>query len=99
MTAGAKRVLHDGLELPKRQREEVVRGLIESLDQDERATTEEIEEAWAVEIKRRLDEIDSGKAKMIPGEQVLRPECQRNEQDGQVEMVVVIRRLARQAHE
>jgi flagellin-like hook-associated protein FlgL len=30
-----------------------------------------VESAWDAEIKRRLDEIDSGAVKMIPGEEVL----------------------------
>ena len=29
------------------------------------------EEAWSNEIARRIDDIDSGRAKMIPGEQVM----------------------------
>jgi putative addiction module component (TIGR02574 family) len=44
--------------------------LIESLD--EGPAEEGVEEAWAHEIKRRVDEVRSGKVKMIPGEQVLR---------------------------
>ena len=31
-----------------------------------------VEGAWDEEIKRRVDDIRSGKVKMIPGEQVLR---------------------------
>ena len=31
---------------------------------------EEIEDAWGVEIKRRLDEVESGTAKLIPAEEV-----------------------------
>jgi len=44
--------------------------LIESLD--EGLAEEGVEEAWAEEIKGRVEEIRSGKVKMIPGEQVLR---------------------------
>jgi putative addiction module component (TIGR02574 family) len=44
--------------------------LIESLD--EAPAEEGVEEAWGEEIKRRVDEIRSGKVKMIPGERVLR---------------------------
>ena len=44
--------------------------LIASLD-DEHAE-EGVEEAWALEIKRRVDEIRSGKAETIPGEEALR---------------------------
>jgi putative addiction module component (TIGR02574 family) len=31
---------------------------------------EEIEAAWAEEIKRRLEEVESGTAKLIPAEEV-----------------------------
>ena len=41
--------------------------LIESLNAPSR---EEIDRAWAEEAERRLDELDSGKAQAIPGEQV-----------------------------
>jgi putative addiction module component (TIGR02574 family) len=44
--------------------------LIESLD--EGPAEEGVEEAWGEEIKRRVDDIRSGKVKMIPGERVLR---------------------------
>jgi putative addiction module component (TIGR02574 family) len=46
--------------------------LVESLlikDKDESA--EEVEAAWDSEIKRRLDEIDSGAVEMLPLEEVL----------------------------
>lgn len=44
--------------------------LIESLD--EAPAEEGVEEAWAEEIKRRVDDIRSGRLQMISGEQVLR---------------------------
>lgn len=44
--------------------------LIESLD--EGPAEEGVEEALDEEIKRRVDDIRSGKVKMIPGERVLR---------------------------
>jgi Putative addiction module component len=31
-----------------------------------------VEEAWAAEIKQRVDNMPSGKAEMIPGQEVLR---------------------------
>ena len=34
-------------------------------------TEAEITAAWEVEIKRRLDEMDSGAVQMIPGEEVM----------------------------
>ena len=45
--------------------------LVESLLIKEKSELEaEIEAAWDREIKRRLDEIDSGAVEMIPAEQV-----------------------------
>lgn len=44
--------------------------LVESLD--DVPADAGVEAAWTEEIKRRVDEIRSGKVKMIPGEQVLR---------------------------
>jgi putative addiction module component (TIGR02574 family) len=44
--------------------------LIASLDEE--APEEGLEAAWDDEIKRRVDDIRSGRVKTIPGEQVLR---------------------------
>jgi putative addiction module component (TIGR02574 family) len=41
---------------------------MESLDDE--AGEEGVEAAWSDEIKRRVDEIQSGKVEMIPGEEV-----------------------------
>jgi putative addiction module component (TIGR02574 family) len=38
---------------------------------DEELSASEIEASWSDEIKRRLDEIDSGAVKMIPHEEFL----------------------------
>jgi putative addiction module component (TIGR02574 family) len=44
--------------------------LIDSLDDE--PEEEGVEAAWDEEIKRRVDDIRSGRVKTIPGEQVLR---------------------------
>jgi putative addiction module component (TIGR02574 family) len=44
--------------------------LIESLD--EGPAEEGVEQAWAQEIKRRVDDVRSGKVKTIPEEEVRR---------------------------
>lgn len=54
------------LSLPKGERARLAERLIASLDEDP-----EVEEAWAAEIKRRLDGIDRGEIEMIPAEDVL----------------------------
>lgn len=56
--------------LPEDQRMELAKSLYESVD-EERASEAEIEAAWGDEIKRRLDEIDSGNVKLISHEEFL----------------------------
>lgn len=70
MTPKASEVLAKALQLSPQERELLIDELVESLD--EGPAEAGAEEAWAGEIKRRVDEIRSGKVKLIPGEQVLR---------------------------
>jgi putative addiction module component (TIGR02574 family) len=70
MTPQVSEVLEKALALSTEERGLLIDQLIESLD--EGPAEEGVEEAWGEEIKRRVDEIQSGKVKMIPGEQVLR---------------------------
>jgi len=70
MTPQVSEVLEKALTLSTQDRGLLIDRLIESLD--EGPAEEGVEEAWAEEIKRRVDDIRSGKVKMIPGEQVLR---------------------------
>jgi putative addiction module component (TIGR02574 family) len=69
MTPKASEVLAQALQLSPQERELLIDELVDSLD--EGPTEAGAEEAWAGEIKRRVDEIRSGKAQLIPGEQVL----------------------------
>lgn len=57
--------------LPEDQRIRLANALYESVSDEEQAGEAEIESAWGDEIKRRLDEIDSGAVEMIPGEEVM----------------------------
>jgi putative addiction module component (TIGR02574 family) len=70
MTREVSEVLEKALALSTQDRGLVIDRLIASLD--EGPAEEGVEEAWADEIKRRVDEIRSGKVKMIPGEEVRR---------------------------
>jgi putative addiction module component (TIGR02574 family) len=70
ITRQASRVLEKALALSTRERGVLIDRLIESLD--EGPAEEGVEEAWAAEIKRRVDEIRSGKARLIPAEEVRR---------------------------
>jgi putative addiction module component (TIGR02574 family) len=70
MTPQVSEVLEKALTLSTQERGLLIDRLIESLDEGH--PEEGVEEAWADEIKRRVDDIRSGKVELIPGEQVLR---------------------------
>lgn len=58
--------------LPEEQRIQLANALYESVISDEPEASEaELTAAWGDEIKRRLDEVDSGAVQMIPGAEVL----------------------------
>jgi putative addiction module component (TIGR02574 family) len=67
MTEQAREVLHKALSLPEDDRTALVRSLIESLDG---ATEEGVEHAWDQEIARRIEELDSDKAKTVAWEEI-----------------------------
>lgn len=70
MTPEVSEVIEKALALSTQDRSLVIDRLIASLD--EGPAEEGVEEAWAEEIKRRVDDIRSGSAKMISGEEVRR---------------------------
>jgi putative addiction module component (TIGR02574 family) len=70
MTPEVSKVLEKALTLSTRDRGLLIDQLIASLDDG--PAEEGVEEAWAAEIKQRVDDMRSGKAKMIPGDEVLR---------------------------
>jgi putative addiction module component (TIGR02574 family) len=70
MTSQVSELLEKALTLSTRERGMLIDRLVESLD-DEPAETG-VEAAWDQEIKRRVDDIRSGRVETIPGEQVLR---------------------------
>jgi len=59
----------EAAKLAQAERAELALALLESLDS---ATEDEddVERAWLVEIERRVDEIERGEAKLIPGDEV-----------------------------
>jgi putative addiction module component (TIGR02574 family) len=67
MSPNAQRLLEEARKLPPDERE----WLAEFLLIDESVSAADVESAWDAEIKRRLDEIDSGAVKMIPGDEVM----------------------------
>ncbi len=67
MSRSAQEILEEARQLPPAE----VDWLIESLlIKESNQPDAEIEAAWDGEIKRRLDEIDSGAVEMIPADQV-----------------------------
>lgn len=70
MTPEVSRILEQALALSTQERGLVIDRLIKSLDDE--PTEEGVEEAWASEIKSRVEDIESGKVEMIPGEEIER---------------------------
>jgi putative addiction module component (TIGR02574 family) len=70
ITPEVSEVLGKALALSSEDRGLVIDRLIASLD--EGPAQEGVEEAWAHEVKRRVDDIRAGKIEMIPGEETRR---------------------------
>jgi putative addiction module component (TIGR02574 family) len=70
MTPQVSELLEKALALSEQDRGVIINRLIKSLD--EGPAEAGVEEAWASEIERRVEEIRSGKAEMISGEEVRR---------------------------
>lgn len=62
----AEDLIHEAMSLPVGLRARLVDELFKSLNPSQA----EIDKLWAVEAERRVCEIESGKVKPIPGEQV-----------------------------
>ncbi len=59
-------LLNEAISLPVELRVQLVDALLRSLN----PTQAEIDALWAAEAERRIDEIDAGRAELIPGEEV-----------------------------
>jgi putative addiction module component (TIGR02574 family) len=70
MTQEVSEILKKALALPPEARAAIAGSLLESLNDS--PADEGVEVAWSEEIKRRIEEIDSGKVQMIPYEEVRR---------------------------
>jgi putative addiction module component (TIGR02574 family) len=70
MSPDVSELLKKALALPPEARAALASSLLESLDEE--PADEGVEAAWDEEIKRRIQEIDSGKVQMIPYEEVRR---------------------------
>lgn len=73
MTMPVEQLEAEALALPSHDRIRLVERLIESLDEDESEDEDpaEIERAWEEEIRRRLEEFDSGAVEAIPAAEII----------------------------
>lgn len=69
MSPNAMDVVKEALKLPPEARAALAGTLLESLDEP---IDDDSEAAWSTEIRRRLDELDSGKAKTVPWSELRR---------------------------
>jgi len=63
MDSEATKLLEEALKLPPEARAAIAGRLIESLDEH---VDEDAEAAWAKEIARRIEEVDSGRVRTVP---------------------------------
>ena len=68
MKPSPQKILEDAMQLEPTTRAFVAESLLESLDFEEDFS---LSEEWAQEIRRRCEEIDSGKAVLVDGDTVL----------------------------
>jgi putative addiction module component (TIGR02574 family) len=67
MTQEARDLLQKALALPENERAELAGNLLSSLDT---TVDQDVDVAWQQEVVRRLNEVQSGKVKTIPWEEV-----------------------------
>ena len=67
MTPDAREILDAALKLNEQEKAAIAASLIESLDSE---YDEGCGEAWAVEVAKRMRELDSGQVKAIPWSEV-----------------------------
>jgi putative addiction module component (TIGR02574 family) len=74
LTPEVSKLLEQALSLSVEEQEALANSLFLNLDREmnEGPAEEGVEEAWAEEIKRRIDDIQSGRTQMIPYEEVRR---------------------------
>ena len=64
----SEQIFHDAVALPHDARAELTERLIASLAED---TSPEISAAQLAEVRRRIVQVESGEAKLIPGDEAL----------------------------
>ena len=69
MRPKAQQILRQALTLPPKARADIAGTLLHSLDRDD---DPDVDAALVVELERRVKDLESGKAKLIPWERVRR---------------------------
>ena len=69
MTRAAEKLLAEALTLDTRERADLAAKLLASLDGE---PDDEVEAAWAAEVERRIQDIEAGRAELLPWEDVER---------------------------
>ena len=67
MTLSVEQIMAEALSLPSEERIQITTGLVNSLGNDP-----DVDPEWYAEVLSRLEEIRSGTAEMIPGEEFSR---------------------------
>ena len=67
MARSARELFEEAMRLDPEERATLMRLLIENLDAE---SEEGVEDAWRVEIERRIAELDSGSVQTIPWEEI-----------------------------
>lgn len=67
MTAEAKKIFEQALALPEPQRAALIDALAESMGGDE---DEDLSPGWNDEIARRIEAVERGESRLIPGDEV-----------------------------
>ena len=67
MSAARERVFEDALKLPQAERAVLIGDLMESLDGP---ADQAAQASWDTEIARRVSELESGKSKAVPWEEI-----------------------------
>jgi putative addiction module component (TIGR02574 family) len=65
VTSKAKKILEDALGLPEQERAALVDALNESLE----AAEDDLSPEWKAEIIRRIEAIERGESRLIPGDE------------------------------
>ena len=66
MTSATKKILEDALALSEEQRATLVAALNESLE----TTEDDLTPQWKAEIARRIEAVERGDTRLIPGDEV-----------------------------